>query len=61
VPPEIRDVLHRAGFTMSTGKGSHRKWRHASGVTLTLSGRGGDDAKPYQEADVATALAKALS
>lgn len=37
-----------AGFSDRGGKGSHRNFIHASGVVLTISGRPGDDAKPYQ-------------
>lgn len=38
-----------AGFVSRGGKGSHCNFIHASGVVLTLSGKPGDDAKPYQE------------
>ena len=31
------------------GRGSHRNFIHDSGVVLTLSGKPGDDVKPYQE------------
>jgi predicted RNA binding protein YcfA (HicA-like mRNA interferase family) len=44
----IRD-LEKAGFQNRGGKGSHRNFLHPSGVALTLSGKTGDDAKPYQE------------
>jgi predicted RNA binding protein YcfA (HicA-like mRNA interferase family) len=44
----IRD-LEKAGFINRGGKGSHRNFSHPSGVVLTLSGKLGDDAKPYQE------------
>ena len=37
-----------AGFVNRGGKGSHRNFIHESGVVLTVSGRQGDDAKPYQ-------------
>lgn len=37
-----------AGFTDRGGKGSHRNFMHPSGIGLTISGRMGDDAKPYQ-------------
>ena len=40
--------LKRAGFIDRGGKGSHRNFVHWSGVILTLSGKPGDDAKPYQ-------------
>jgi predicted RNA binding protein YcfA (HicA-like mRNA interferase family) len=40
--------LKMAGFIDRGGKGSHRNFIHPSGVVLTISGRPGDDAKPYQ-------------
>jgi predicted RNA binding protein YcfA (HicA-like mRNA interferase family) len=54
----IRD-LKQAGFyeIPGGGKGSHRKFTHAkySGA-VTLSGKSGDDAKPYQERQVKHAI-----
>jgi predicted RNA binding protein YcfA (HicA-like mRNA interferase family) len=47
----IRD-LERAGFVCRGGKGSHRNFVHDSGAIVTLSGKPGDDAKPYQERTV---------
>ncbi|MDH3997298.1 MAG: type II toxin-antitoxin system HicA family toxin [Desulfuromonadales bacterium] len=52
MPPKIRQLISRlecAGFINRGGKGSHRNFLHARGVALTLSGKLGDDAKPYQE------------
>lgn len=52
MPRKIRELmkeLEMAGFINRGGKGSHRNFQHVSGVVLTLSGRPGDDAKPYQE------------
>ena len=52
MPKKIRELikeLKQAGFLNRGGKGSHRNFRHPSGVVLTLSGKTGDDAKPYQE------------
>jgi len=49
---KIRDLikdLEMAGFVDRGGKGSHRNFSHVSGVVLTISGKPGDDAKPYQE------------
>jgi hypothetical protein len=43
------------------GTGSHRNFRHPSGVRVTLSGRPGDDAKRYQEQEVAQRMAAARS
>lgn len=39
-----------------SGKGSHRNYKHPKGVNITISGKPGSDAKPYQEADVKKAL-----
>jgi predicted RNA binding protein YcfA (HicA-like mRNA interferase family) len=52
VPKKIRVLikeLEKAGFINRGGKGSHRNFLHPSGIVLTLSGKMGDDAKPYQE------------
>ena len=51
----IRD-LKRAGFVHRGGKGSHRRFQHPTGARMTLSGNSGDDAKAYQELDVARAI-----
>jgi hypothetical protein len=53
------DDLLRAGFLDRGGKGSHRNFMHPSGVRITLSGRAGDDAKRYQEEEVAQGIAAA--
>ena len=45
--------LEEAGFINRGGKGSHRNFIHPKGVVLTISGRPGDDAKQYQEKEVA--------
>jgi predicted RNA binding protein YcfA (HicA-like mRNA interferase family) len=60
VPPKIRELeakLKSAGFFRQAAKGSHRKWVHASGRFVIMSGKEGDDAKSYQEIQVAEALA----
>jgi predicted RNA binding protein YcfA (HicA-like mRNA interferase family) len=52
MPKKIRVLikeLEKAGFVNRGGKGSHRNFLHPSGIILTLSGKLGDDAKPYQE------------
>jgi predicted RNA binding protein YcfA (HicA-like mRNA interferase family) len=52
MPKKIRVLikeLEKAGFVNRRGKGSHRNFLHPSGLILTLSGKLGDDAKPYQE------------
>ena len=51
MPRKIRELikdLEKAGFINRGGKGSHRNYLHPSGVVLTISGKPGDDAKPYQ-------------
>jgi predicted RNA binding protein YcfA (HicA-like mRNA interferase family) len=54
---ELKSMLRKAGFTYSSGKGSHTKWYHPLLPTpITLSGNDGDDAKSYQEKDVNNAL-----
>ncbi|WP_417910800.1 type II toxin-antitoxin system HicA family toxin [Candidatus Electronema sp. PJ] len=55
MPKKIRELieeLQRHGFVDRGGKGSHRNFIHPQGIKLTLSGKSGDDAKPYQEKDV---------
>jgi len=52
MPRKIRQLikdLEDAGFVNRGGKGSHRNYLHEKGVALTISGKLGDDAKPYQE------------
>jgi predicted RNA binding protein YcfA (HicA-like mRNA interferase family) len=54
---ELKSLLFRAGFTWEPGKGSHTKWSHPLlPGKLTLSGKDGADAKPYQEQDVYNAI-----
>ncbi len=51
MPKKIRELikeLETAGFINRGGRGSHRNFLHPAGVALTVSGRIGDDAKPYQ-------------
>jgi len=62
MPRKIRELvkdLESAGFeeVSGGGKGSHRKFTHErySGA-VTLSGKAGDDAKPYQEKQVQQAI-----
>lgn len=62
MPPKIRELirdLESAGFRIEGGKGSNRKFRHASGVQVTVSGNTGNDAKLYQIKDVTWAISKA--
>lgn len=52
MPRKIRELitdLEKAGFINRGGKGSHRNYLHPLGIAVTISGRSGDDAKPYQE------------
>ena len=55
MPRKIRELLYdlqRAGFINRGGKGNHRNYEHESGIRVTISGKVGDDAKPYQEREV---------
>ncbi|MDP6042746.1 MAG: type II toxin-antitoxin system HicA family toxin [Candidatus Latescibacteria bacterium] len=62
MPRKIRQLiqnLKRAGFyeISGGGKGAHRKYTHSQyHGTVTLSGKSGDDAKPYQERQVKDAI-----
>jgi predicted RNA binding protein YcfA (HicA-like mRNA interferase family) len=59
MPRKLRELmaeLAKAGFVHRGGKGSHRNYIHPAQVRLTLSGRPGDDAKPYQEKDTKLAI-----
>ena len=51
MPRKIRELardLRQAGFVDRGGKGSHRNFLHPAGIAVTLSGKPGDDALPYQ-------------
>jgi hypothetical protein len=55
---ELKADLRRASFRQRPGKGSQTRWTHRLRPgRLTLAGGDGDDALPYQERDVAKALA----
>jgi predicted RNA binding protein YcfA (HicA-like mRNA interferase family) len=54
----IRD-LEKAGFVNRGGKGSHRNFKHPSGLKITISGKLSDDAKRYQERDVDAVIKEA--
>ncbi|AFM12112.1 type II toxin-antitoxin system HicA family toxin [Turneriella parva] len=60
MPRKIRELiadLERAGFKDRGGKGSHRNFTHpAMQQIVTISGKNGDDALPYQEKAVKKAL-----
>ena len=53
MPRKIRELiadLEKAGFINSGRKGSHRNFIHPGcSMPITISGKPGDDAKPYQE------------
>ncbi len=64
MPRKVRELirdLEQAGFANRGGKGSHRNFEHSNGVRVTLSGRLGDDAKPYQEREVKRAIEESRS
>ncbi len=55
MPRKIRQLisdLEKAGFANKGGKGNHRNYKHPKGMRVTISGKLGDDAKPYQEKEV---------
>jgi predicted RNA binding protein YcfA (HicA-like mRNA interferase family) len=60
MPPKIKELvkmLESAGFINRGGIGSHRNYKHPKkGVNITISGKLGGDAKPYQVKDVKKAL-----
>lgn len=60
MPRKIRQLiadLLRAGFYDRGGKGSHRNFTHPKcAMPVTISGKPGDDAKPYQERAVREAI-----
>ena len=61
MPPKLRELisqLESAGFINHGGKGSHRKFRHNTGVNIIISGKPGTDAKHYQIREVSSALKK---
>lgn len=52
MPRKIRELikeLKKAGFVNRGRKGSNRNFKHKDGAILTISGKLGADAKPYQE------------
>ena len=54
---ELKKMLQKAGFQQAPGKGSHTNWIHPlySGK-VTISGKDGSDAKPYQEKETKQAI-----
>ncbi len=62
MPRKIRQLiadLKHAGFMQIPTKSSHRKYRHATGTTVVISGQSGADAHYYQEKDVHRAIVAA--
>ena len=63
MPPKIRELieeLERAGFVDRGGRGSHRNFVHPHvSEPVTVSGRSGADAKPYQVKLVRRAIREA--
>lgn len=56
---ELKAILSRAGFILlkKRGKGSHSRWYHPIlNYYITLSGKDGNDAKPYQEKEIQNVL-----
>jgi predicted RNA binding protein YcfA (HicA-like mRNA interferase family) len=50
---ELKQLLRRAGFQELPGKGSHSNWIHSLYLgKITVSGKDGSDAKPYQEKEI---------
>jgi predicted RNA binding protein YcfA (HicA-like mRNA interferase family) len=62
MPPKIRELiaqLEQAGFRSRGGRGSHRNYVHPRlSKPITISGKLGDDAKPYQVRAVQNAIAE---
>jgi len=61
MPVKIRQLkasLSKAGFYVRPGKGSHTVWKHDElpGTRVTIAGKDGDDAQPYQVDQVQKAL-----
>ena len=54
---ELKKLLRQAGFQELPGKGSHTNWIHPAYVgKITVSGKNGADAKPYQEKEILRAI-----
>lgn len=61
MPPKVKELikqLKQSGFKNRDGKGSHRNFSHTLGVKITISGKSGNDAKPYQIKAVKSAIQK---
>ena len=54
---ELKQMLRQLRFEEIPGKGSHTNWIHPLYAgKLTISGKDGSDAKPYQEKAVQRAI-----
>ena len=63
MPRKIRQLitdLRKAGFVNRGGKRSHRNFIHYCGLTITISGKEGDDAAHYQEKNVRRVIMEAI-
>ena len=57
---QLKRMLRKAGFGHRPGKGSHTVWTHPKvAKPVALSGKDGDDAKAYQEREVAERVREA--
>ena len=63
MPRKVRELvrdLKKAGWYLDRQKGSHRVFKHPKlGEHVSLSGADGDNAKNYEEKNVATAIQNA--
>jgi predicted RNA binding protein YcfA (HicA-like mRNA interferase family) len=54
---ELKKILEKAGFSKRPGKGSHSNWTHPLYPgRITIAGKDGADAKPYQESEIMEAI-----
>lgn len=54
---ELKQLLRKAGFEELPGKGSYTNWVHPQYAgKITISGKDGTDAKPYQEKEILGAI-----
>ncbi len=54
---ELKQQLRKVGFQELPGKGSHTNWIHPLYAgKITVSGKDGADAKPYQEREILRAI-----
>jgi len=64
MPPKVRQLikeLHAAGFEQTRSRGSHRRFTHKNGCSLTLSGKPGADAHHYQVSEVMKAVLEVMN